>query len=63
MTRYEMKYVSRIYWLLKPPPRKKEHPNSKKKRYKIDFDFDVIYTKHMLIIYLKIIYFIFFYKI
>lgn len=32
--------------------------------YKINLDFDVIYTKHMLIIYLKIIYLLFFlYKI
>lgn len=57
-----MKYVSKIYCLLKPPPRKKNTQNSEKKRYKIDLDFDVIYTKHMLIIYLKIIYYLFFYK-
>lgn len=40
-------------------PEKRTPKTVKKKRYKIDLDFDVIYTKHMLIIYLKIIYYLF----
>lgn len=47
-------------------PKKKTNTQKKNKvkntGYKINLDFDVIYTKHMLIIYLKIIYlFIFFF--
>lgn len=63
-----MKYVSRIHCFLKPPPPKKEnkHPERVKNTgYKINLDFKVIYTTHMLIIYLKIIYllgFFFLYK-
>lgn len=60
MMRYEMKYVSRMYCLLKPPPQKRTPETVKNTGYKIDLDFDVIYTKHMLIIYLKIIYLFFF---
>lgn len=54
-----MKYVLRIHCFLKPPPQKKKnkHPERVKNTgYKINLDFKVIYTKHMLIIYLKIIY-------
>lgn len=44
-------------WSLRP---KKRTPETvKNTEYKIDLDFDVIYTKHMLI-YLKIIYLFFF---
>lgn len=59
--KYEMNYDSRMYCLLKLPPQKGTPETVKKTEYKIDLDFDVIYTKHMLI-YLKIIYLIFFYK-
>lgn len=48
------KYIAS--WSLHP---EKRTPKTVKKRYKIDLDFDVIYTKHMLIIYLKIIYYLF----
>lgn len=48
-------------------PKRNKHPKEKEKKkrvkntgYKINLDFDVIYTKHMLIIYLKIIYLLFF---
>lgn len=54
-----MNYDSRMYCLLKPPPPKRT--TVKNTEYKIDLDFDVIYTEHMLI-YLKIIYLFFFYK-
>lgn len=60
-----MKYVSRIRCFLKPPPQKKKKEQTPKRvkntGYKINFDFDVIYTKHMLIIYLKIIYLLVFF--
>lgn len=50
-----MKCVSRIRCFLKPPPQKKEQTPKRVKNtgYKINLDFDVIYTKHMLIIYFK----------
>lgn len=48
----------------KPPPQKGTNTQKKNRvkntGYKINLDFDVIYTKHMLIIYLKIIYLLFF---
>lgn len=59
-----MKYVSRIRCFLKPPPQKKKEQTPKRVKntgYKINLDFDVIYTKHMLIIYLKIIYLLVFF--
>lgn len=66
-----MKYVLKYTLLLEAStPKKKEqkkHPKEKKNNivkntgYKINLDFDVIYTKHMLIIYLKIIYLLFFF--
>lgn len=61
MMKYEINYDSRMYCLLKPPPKKRTPETVKNTEYKIDLDFDVIYTKHMLI-YLKIIYLFFFYK-
>lgn len=54
-----MNYDSRTYCLLKPPPQKRTPETVKNTEYKIDLDFDIIYTKHMLI-YLKIIYLFFF---
>lgn len=46
-------------------PKRNKHPKRKNRvkntGYKINLDFDVIYTKHMLIIYLKIIYLLFFF--
>lgn len=43
-------------------PKKEQTPKRVKNTgYKINLDFDVIYTRHMLIIYLKIIYLLFFF--
>lgn len=64
-----MKYVLKYTLLLeastpkkgtKKTPKRKNNNRVKNTGYKINLDFDVIYTKHMLIIYLKIIYLLFF---
>lgn len=64
-----MKYVLKYTLLLeastpkegtKKTPKRKKNNRVKNTGYKINLDFDVIYTKHMLIIYLKIIYLLFF---
>lgn len=60
MLRYEMKYFSKYTLLLEASTPKGTNTQKKKNivknpGYKINFDLDVIYTKHMLIIYLKII--------
>lgn len=64
--RYEMQFVLKNTLLLEASTPKKEQTPKRVKNtgYKINLDFDVIYTKHMLIIYLKIIYLLgfFFYK-
>lgn len=49
-------------WSLHPKKKKEQTPKRVKNTgYKINLDFDVIYTKHMLIIYLKIIYLLVFF--
>lgn len=55
-----MKYFLKYTLLLEAStPKRNKHPKEKNivknPGYKINFDLDVIYTKHMLIIYFKII--------
>lgn len=58
-------YLTYVLLLEASTPKETNTQKEKKNRvkntgYKINLDFDVIYTKHMLIIYLKIIYLLFF---